>query len=147
MSRPWVGKNVIAMGWEMITEGTNVITTGSNAITTTTAQPTHKKSAQLDCNITFCVIACCQLSTYSPTWHNEQEKWDPVIMKIGCNENSMIRLMIIRITYPDTDHIWIADVKKVFPSKDFEPHHGANTNDISTLYLLHSVPQISSDPT
>lgn len=76
--REKVGRNVSAMGGEIIAVGRNlvtddVITTGSNVIITTTAQPTLK-STQLDCNITNHVIVCCQLSTYSPALHDEREK-------------------------------------------------------------------------
>ena len=35
---------------------------------------------------------------------------------------SVIRLMIIRITYPERDHILIADVNKVCPSKESTKH-------------------------
>ena len=34
----------------------------------------------------------------------------------------VIRLMIIRITYPEGDHILIADVNKVCPSKESTKH-------------------------
>lgn len=72
---------------------------------------------------------------------------------------SVIRLMIIRITNPERDRILIADVNKVCPSKESTKHLLVipsvsilkplmfKSKFFLTFYVLPSVPQISPDPT